>query len=301
MDEDVGVPDLSVVEESSLGGDLCTLGSDLDDLLVELGPLVVSHLSGSRHGGPDVSGSLGSQVSDSAAVLAVPVGQELDTPALCDTLESLSFGDSDDIDQGSLGAEVGEVDLGSEDLLCVCDPLVDGSASDPELHEVGDLLGDSGDELGLGVDEDTDILDVDTVIPCERGLVVVLGNVEALVEEGVEVLCPDLSCCLQSDDAALVESDRCDLHRGNLDDGHGGLDLHSGGGALCAFVDDKCVSHTGLVSSESLDFRSSADLGPRVEPRRLRLCSLPRAVCPRSSLGTSSLRHIYTYLRGSLR
>ena len=265
---------------------------------------MVSHLTGSGDGGSDVPGSLGPEVSDPAAVLAVPVGQELDAPALGDSLEPFSFGDGDHVDQRALGDEVVERNLGAENALRVRDPLVDGASAYPELHDVGDLLGDPGNHLGLGVGKDADILDVQAVVPGEGGLVVLglvrslgrlfaaLGDADAPRQESVEVVGPDFACGLQAEDAVLVEPDRCDLHRRDLHDGDGHLDLESGSGALGAAVHYESVGHACLVTGEPLDFGGSADLRPGVEPRRLRLCSLPRAVCPRSSLRTSSLWHI---------
>ena len=264
---------------------------------------MVSHLTGQGHGAPDVSGPLGSEVGDTAAVLAVLVGQQLDSPPLGGSLESLAGGDGDDVDEGALGGEIGHRDLFAEDALRVIDALLHGLASaDPELHQVGDLLGHAGHELGLGVGEDADVLDVEAV---ELGVVGLsfLGHIDPPVEERVDVrfLCPDLAGGLQAEDGVLVEPDGGDLHRRDLDDGHGHLDLHSGGGALRAFVDDERVGHTGLVAGESLDLGRAGDLGPAVQPGHLRLCSLPRAVCPGTLCWASCLRHISTYLRGYLR
>ena len=224
---------------------------------------MVSHLSGERHGGPNVSRPLGTKVTDSAAVLAVPVGKQLDTPPLGGSLESLSFGDGDDIDDCSLGGEVGNGDLGSEDGLGVLDPLAVRTSADPELHEVGDLLGDSAHELGLGVCEDADVVDVDVVEPGEVGGCP-LGDVYPPVKQGVDVSCPDLAGGPEAEDVGLVEPDCCDLHGRHLDDGDGSLDFHTGGGALCSLIYDKRVGHSCLVSGESLNLRGSLDLGPGV-------------------------------------
>ena len=226
---------------------------------------MVSHLTGLGDGAPHVSGPLRSEVGDSTAVLAVLVGKQLDTPPLGDSLESLSGGDGDDVDECSLGCEVGDGDLFAEDALGVLDPLFHVSTADPELHEVGDLLGNSGDQLGLGVCEDTDVLDIHVVELSEVGLSP-LRDVDPSLEEGVHIcVCrPYLAGGLESENGVLVEPDGRDLHGRDLDDCHRHLYFHSGGGALCSLVDYERVGHSCLVSGESLDLRGSADLGPGV-------------------------------------
>ena len=289
MDEDVGAGDLTVVEETALGGDLRALRADLHELLVELGPLVVPELSGSGDGSPDVPGPLGAQVADAAAVLAVLVRQQLDAEPLGDSLESLPLGHRDDVDEAALGREVVDADLGAQDGLGVLDPLVDAASADPQLHQVGDLLGHALHQLGLGVGEDADILHVDAVVLGEGGLVVVLGHGQALGQQGVQVVCPDLAGGLQPVHGVLVESHCRDLHGRDLQHRHRHLELHPGGRALRALIDYESVRHTGLVAGESLDLGCPGYLGPRIQPGGLRLRPLARAVRAGPPFRTSPL------------
>jgi hypothetical protein len=222
-------------------------------------------------------------------VLAVPVGQKLDTPTFGGTLESLSLGNSDDVDERSLGGEISDGQLFSEDPFGVGKSLCDGTSADPQLHELWDLLGHSADELGLGVCENAYVLGVQTVIPGERFGRVLLGNPHLPFEKGVQVIGPYFASGLKAERAVLIESYSGYLHGGYLDNGYRSLNLHSGCRALCALIDDECMRHPGLVTRESLYLGGPADLWPRVQPRPLCLRSLPGAKCPGSSLRTSPL------------
>ncbi len=62
------------MDEAALGVDLLALLTDLEYALVDLGPLVVAHLTGLGHGLTDVTGPLRGQGTDHPAVLAVLVG-----------------------------------------------------------------------------------------------------------------------------------------------------------------------------------------------------------------------------------
>ena len=114
-------------------------------------------------------------------------------------------------------------------------------------------------------------------------------DAKALSEQGIEILCPDLTSGLETGDGVLVEPDSCDLHRGDLKDRNGYLELHSRSCALHTLIDYESVSHSGLVTGKSLDLGCTGDLGPRIQPGGLRLGPLAGTVCAGSSLWTSSL------------
>ena len=93
----------------------------------------------------------------------------------------------------------------------------------------------------------------------------------------------------ETGDGVLVEPNSCDLHRGDLKDRNGYLELHSRSCALHTLIDYESVSHSGLVTGKSLDLGCTGDLGPRIQPGGLRLGPLAGTVCAGSSLWTSSL------------
>ncbi len=191
--------------------------------------------------------------------------QKLDAPSLDGTLEPLALGDGGDIDNAAVLHEVVDGDLLAQQGLGVLEPLLDGAAADPGLHEVRDLLGDAGDHLGLRVGKDAHILDValGQIVP---GLlrIIVLGNGQSPRQFVVERAGPDLSDGAQAVAGTLVHPDGRHLHGRYLQHSDGDLYLLAGREALWPEIDYEGVGHADLVPGEPLKLRAFADLGPRV-------------------------------------
>jgi len=237
------------------------------DLLVDLGPVVETVLTGTGNGVPDPGGM---PRSDTGNLPETPVrlpGELAGSPTLGDTLESVSLGDADDIDHLVLGEDLVDGDL----LLEVLDSPVDllrGSASvDLDLHEVGLLLADP-DLPHLGVADDTDdgavLLDaLEVALDALLAVSVLLGVlgeglllglvpvlVEATLDLGGEVLSPDGGEGANTAGVQNLTDDANSDDGGSLDDGDGLDDLllvHPGAGTL--EVTDH-VGHTSLVAEE---------------------------------------------------
>ncbi len=191
--------------------------------------------------------------------------QKLDAPSLDGALESLALGDGGDIDDASVLHEVGDRDVLAQQRLGVLEPLIDGAAADPRLHQVGDLLGNAGDHPGLSVRENTDIFDV-ALCQFAPGLlgIIVLGDGQFPSQLAVERSGPNLSDGAQAVPGALVHPDSRHLHGRDLQHGDRDLDLLAGGEALGSEIDHEGMGHPCLVPGESLKLRAFADLGPRV-------------------------------------
>lgn len=71
MNQYVAVPDVAVVEESSLWSDFLSLFSDLQNTLVKFSPLMISHLTRLGHGRTDIPWPLWTEVTDHTTVLGV--------------------------------------------------------------------------------------------------------------------------------------------------------------------------------------------------------------------------------------
>ena len=299
--------DLSVVNESThgchtlfgqiglgLATGLVVLLSDAVDLLVELGTVEVSVLTGTCDGGRHAGRVPRSDTGDLAETSVRLARKTGDSPTGGNTFVTTTLGDSDNINvlvlvedrvDGDLLLEqtLGKVDLGG----CV-------SSVDLDLHNVS-LLQSKVELLDLCVGDDTDdgaeLLDalefgIDVLSAVFGVLLGVLGEglllgavpvlVHATLELFVQVLREDGGEGSESLWSFDVTDDTNNNHGWGLDDGDGIDDLtlvHESTGTVDS-TDNVC--HTGLVSTKGGQVGSitGAVLGEGSDLTGVLLCSL---------------------------
>lgn len=125
LDHDEVLSDSTVVRESTHRGDVLlgqiSLGggvvlgssalslSDVVDSLVDLGSVVVTHLTSSGDGPGDSGWMPSSDTTDLSVTSVGLLWQELWSPSLDDTLETVSLGDTDDIESTSDVEDIGNL------------------------------------------------------------------------------------------------------------------------------------------------------------------------------------------------
>lgn len=154
LDDEEVLTDNTIVGEATDGGDLLlgdvvfgggvtliSTRANTVDLLVGLSTVTVTHLTGASDGEGDTGRMPGTDTSDLTETLVSLAGEAASTPTLGDTLETLTLGDGEDIDEltlledgshrdGLLEVAVSELDLLSSSLTTV----------DLDFHNVGLLL-----------------------------------------------------------------------------------------------------------------------------------------------------------------
>jgi len=251
---------------SVLHGEACAHSVDL---LVDLAPVVVALLSSPGHGGLDSAGMPGTDTGNLAQTLVSLPGQLLTMPTAGHALESVSLGDTNDVQSFVHGEDLSHGDLLLEVFPGPVDLVCNGSSVELDLHDVSLLLS-AAEELHLGVDDDPHggavLLDLVQVLlnlllakiispfGAALGEGLLLGLRPVLVEPPLgflaNVLSPD---SFEGSEAAgsLDVSDQTDAHHGRgLDDGdslHNFLLVDLGARPL-DLSDD--VGHTGLVAHE---------------------------------------------------
>eukprot|EP00047_Mylnosiga_fluctuans_P001240 m.219486 g.219486 ORF g.219486 m.219486 type:complete len:414 (-) comp10174_c0_seq1:18-1259(-) len=284
------VRDDTVVREATHGGDVLlrqiSLGgaivldnraiglldglADAVDLLVLLRAVVEAVLTSAGHGVLDARRMPRANAGHLAQTLVGLAGQLADTPTVGDTLETVTLGDTDDVDLLVLLEDSRDANLLLEVLLDPVDLLLDGAAVDLDLGQVG-LLGAEGQLVHLSVGEDADDLAVlDNAVQLLLELLLALlggqvlgvlgeslllgGNpvlVEAALEGVRQVLSPDGGEGAETTGGLDVADQANNDERGSLDDGDGLDDLllvGLGAGAVQVAHD---VGHAGLVAEES--------------------------------------------------
>lgn len=116
---------------------------------------MVTHLTGTSDGPLDVGRMPGTDTSDLSETLVGLTGKLLGTPSGGDTVETVTLGDSDDIDHLVLLEDGVDADGLLEEAVAEVDLVGDGATVDLDLHKVGLLLLE-GSLADLGVGEDTD-------------------------------------------------------------------------------------------------------------------------------------------------
>jgi len=283
LDQDEVVLDDTVTNETTDGGDsllgnvelsrsrsLVVSLSDTVDLLVDLGTVVVTVLTSTGNREHDLRRVPRSDTRDLSETLVGLTRKLLGSPTVGNTLESVTGGDTDDVDVLVLLEDRGDVDGLLEVRLGELDLVGDRTSVDLDLHEVSLLLLETGlADLGVGEDTDDgavlgDALEFtgDRRLGSRFGVLLgVLGEglllrpvpvaVEATLDFVGKVLGPNGGEGSETAGSFDVTDDTNDDHRRSLDDG-GGLDdfllVHLGSGTV-KVTDD--VSHTGLVTKES--------------------------------------------------
>merc|ERR1719464_326278 len=289
LDHDEVLFDFTVVRESAHGVDglvgqvVLSAGVVLDelsvlhgeasshavDLLVDLASVMVTLLSSPGHSVLDPAGMPRSNIGHLAQTLVSLARQLLTMPTASHALESVSLGDTDDVEGFVHGEDLSHGDLLLEVLPGPVDLVGDGATVQLDLHDVSLLLS-ATEQLHLCVHDDPDgsavLLDLVQVLldllfaevispltaALSEGLLLGLGPV--LVEPPLgflaNVLSPD-SFESSKTAGSLNVSDQTDAHDGrSLDDGdalHDLLLVNLGAGSL-HLSDD--VGHTGLVAYE---------------------------------------------------
>merc|ERR1711939_152897 len=282
LDHDPVVLDDAVADKATDGGDgllgdvklgrgraLVVGLADAVDLLVDLGTVVVTVLTGTGDRVHDGGRVPGTDTRDLAETLVGLARELLGAPTVGDTLESVSLRDADDVDvlvllkDGRDVARLLKVRLGELDLVH------NRSAVDLDLHQVGLLLGEAGlADLGVGEDANDGAVLGDTlelagdrrsrtllgVLLGVLGKGLLLGPVPVLVEATLdlvrEVLGPDGRERAEAAGSLDVADDTDDDHGRGLDDGDGLDDLllvHLRSRAV-EVTDD--VGHASLVTKE---------------------------------------------------
>jgi hypothetical protein len=159
LDEDEIFVDLSVVRESTHGGDVLLNGISLAGsvvngttdgsssnsvkFLVDFGSGVVTHSSSSANSPLDSSGMPGSDTSDLSETSVRFSLESLASVSLDDTLHSLSSGNTDGVNALVSGEDIGNVDLLLEVFLSPLDLVSDGTTVNLDFHDVVLVLSES--------------------------------------------------------------------------------------------------------------------------------------------------------------
>ena len=193
--------------------------------------------------------------------------KELGSPSLGDTGNSLTLGDTDDINDLVLSEDVVNGDVLLKEALGEVDLLGNGSSVDLDLDDVTLLGSQVLEEIWLGVSDKSDDLAVllDSVdLGLERlGAVVLevlgeggllLAGVPVLVEPSLEGVAegagPDGGEGSEALRGLDVADDSDSLHRRGLDDGHGFDDFQFMEPGLRPDQISGDVGHTSLETSE---------------------------------------------------
>lgn len=283
LEKEEVVVDNTVVREATHGSDFLlngvlgargvggvVTGTDPEDLLVDFGTGVVTHLTNTADRPFDGSGVPSSDTTDLAETSVGLSLELLDTVSLDDTLGSLTLGNTD-----SVNALVLAEDLADGDFLLELAPgpvnlLVDVATVDLHFEDVSLLktevqlggLGGADHTHDRGVAADTvevalhgDLLIfVSVVLGGVMGEGLLLGvapvPVEAAEDLSVELTSPDSLEGAQATGSLDVTDDTDDLHGGALNDS-GGVDdipLDDLLGTLTTLLVLNDVGHAGLVA-----------------------------------------------------
>lgn len=196
-----------------LGGGVALVGAltDTVDLVVARGTVVVTHLTGTGNSPLDVGRVPGTDTGNLTQTLVSLTGELLGAPSAGDTLETVTLGDGNDVDNLILLEDGVDVDGLLEQVVGEVDLLGDGATVDLDLHQVGLLLLERGlADLGVGKNTDNSAVLLDALKLAGDGstaalsvLLGVLGEglllalvpvlVEAALELVAQVLSPDSS------------------------------------------------------------------------------------------------------------
>lgn len=283
LEHDPVLVDLTVLDESTHWGDTL-LGqissslarslvaglSDAVDLLVDLSTMEVSVLTGTWDGSGDTGRMPRSNTGNLSQTTMGLTRKTRDTPTSGDTLETVTSGNSDDINLVVLGEDRVDSELLLEERLGKVNlGLRVGSSVDLDLHDVG-LLDTKVELLDLGVGNDTDnsaelgdtvklvfnvLSAILLVLKSILGVSLFLGLVPVLVTTTLELftqmLSKDSGQGAETTWSLDVSNNTNDNHRWGLNDGDSVNDftlVHEGTRTVDT-TDNVC--HTSLVTAES--------------------------------------------------
>ena len=281
LDHDPVLVDNTVVGEATHGGDglgseiklgrgvggVCALANAVD-LLVDLGTVMVTVLTGTGNRELDSGRMPGTDTGHLTQTLVGLSGKLFGAPTGSDTLVTVTFGDTNDVNHLVLLKDRGDVNRLLKVLLGPVDLIGNGATVELDLHQVGLLLAEL-DLADLSVSQNTDDLTVlcDSLQLLRDGLSVGLGElfgvagkgllfgavpvlVEATLDFVRQVLGPDGGEGSETSGSLDVANDTDNDHGGSLEDGDS-LDnlffVHLGAGTV-ELTDN--VGHAGLVAHE---------------------------------------------------
>lgn len=257
LDEQVVVVDLTVVGETTEGSDVLLdgisgaggvildtadlTGTDVVDLLVDLGTAMVAHLTDTTNSPLDGRRMPSTDTTDSAETSMSLTLELLDTVSGNDTLGTVTLGDTDGINALVLLEDLTDGDLLLELLVAEIDLLLDVTTVDLDLHDVGLVLSlldetvlgsnDNADDGGVLLDALDVTVDGLLVLLVELVLLGVLGEglflagvpvlVEAALDVVVHVLGPDGLQSAHTTGGLNVADHTDSLHGRALDNGSG--------------------------------------------------------------------------------
>lgn len=235
------------------------------DLLVHLRAAMETVLTGAGNGESNAGRMPGTNTSDLTETLVGLARKLASAPAGSDTLESVTLGNTNDVNVLVLLEDGADGDLLLKVAVGPVDLVGNGTTVQLDFHNVGLLL-TNAQLTHLSVSNDADdggvlaellksSLNVRSAILVFKGVLgkgVLLAAVPVLVETAAsivaEVLSPQSGHGAQTTGSGDVASNTNDNHGRSLDDGNGFEDLllvHLGSGAV-QVADD--VGHTGLVA-----------------------------------------------------
>jgi hypothetical protein len=296
LDHEPVLVDLTVMGESTNGGD--GLGSKIEvggsvghdrtvlhggitdavDLLVDLGTVMVTHLTSAGNRECHAGRMPGTDAGHLAQTTMGLTGQTGNSPTGSDTIVTFTFGDTDGIDHVVQREHCGDRDGLLKESIAEVNLLGDITTVDLNLHKVSLLLSEL-DLAHLGVSQDTNDsavllhalqLSLNVLVVGRGNLLgiagegLLLGSVPVLVESSLDVLrqmlSPDGSQSAKTARSLNVTDQANDLHGGALEDGDHLDDflLVNLGTGLVHFTED--VSATSLVADEGGQVAILADV-----------------------------------------
>jgi len=239
------------------------------DLLVDLRSVMITILTGASDGEHDLRRMPSTDTGNLSETLVGFPWELLGSPTVGNTLESVTLGDSNDVDVLVLFEDGGDVNGLLEQLVSIGDLVRNGSTVQLDLHEVGLLLAQTSlTDLSVGENADNSTVFADALQFTISRLAIVLGvllgiaseslllrSVPVLVEPSFELFtevgCPDGGESSEATWSLNVSNDTNNENGGCLHDGDGLNDLtfmHFGPWPV-KITDN--VGHTGLVAHES--------------------------------------------------
>lgn len=147
---------------------------------------MVTLLTGTGNSPLDVGRMPGTDTSDLSETLVGLTRELLGTPTGGDTVETVTLGDSDDIDHLVLLEDGVDADRLLEETVAEFDLVGNGATVDLDLHKVGLLLLEGGlSDLGVGEDTDDGAVFLDTLEFAGDGGTAALGVLLGVLGESL--------------------------------------------------------------------------------------------------------------------
>lgn len=277
---DVLLSDIGISGGVVLGSSSLAL-ADSVDLLVQLGSVEVSGLTSSGNTPGNSSGMPSSDTSDLSVTSVGLLLQVSHTPSLDDSSESLTLGNTEDIEDLILSEDVVNSDLLLEESMGEGNLIGNASSVDLDLEDVVLLLSEVLEQVVLGVDDGSDNSAVllDSV---ELGLnsLGILGGFSLVSGEGfslgvdpvlvepskgalIEMVGPDGGKGSKTSWGLDVSNQTNNLERRGFNDGDGFNFLLLIEFSLGSVDISEDVGHTSLESSKGGEVRSLRGIIPR--------------------------------------